>query len=184
MAKYRLELGLAKLQQAKEFLRGLVPQHPIVWVWHKDVGTIVRNTIKGHFIHGGLSLKKRYETISRWNGEGGPLIATIPSAQEGIDLSAHGSPVVFLELDYVPASLGQAEMRPFGQGKVVQAYYIVDPPMDAVVARHVTAKVSAEEAVLGHSILPEQLFETDRKIEIVEDLSSWLSNAWDQDLTI
>jgi hypothetical protein len=184
MAKYRLELGLAKLEQSKEFLRGLVPQNPIVWVWHKDVGTIVRNTIKGHFIHGGMPLKKRYETIARWNGEGGPLIATIPSAQEGIDLSAHESPVVFLELDYVPASIGQAEMRPYGQGKVVQAHYIVDPPMDAVVAKHVTAKVSAEEAVLGQSILPEQLFETDRKIEVVEDLSSWLSNAWDQDLTI
>lgn len=181
LARYRQELGLAKLEQSKDFLASLT--NPIIWVWHKEVGRAVQKELGGVFIHGGLPLKKRLEVIERWNGGGGPIIATLPSAQEGIDLSAHKSPVVFLELDYVPISMAQAEMRPFVPGENVTCWYVIDRICDAVVSKHVSAKVSAEDAVLSDSLLPVDLFEDGVEQEI-QDVGSWLNSAWDQDLTI
>jgi hypothetical protein len=184
LAQYRMELGLAKLEMSRDFLRSLT--NPIVWVWHKEVGRAAQKALGGLFIHGELPLKRRLEVIERWNAGGGPMIATLPSAQEGIDLSAHRSPVVFLEMDYVPASLAQAEMRPFVAGGVVQCYYIIDPACDALVSKHVGAKVAIEDAVLNDSLLPVDLFEGDEGAgdAAVEDVGAWLNMAWDQELTI
>jgi hypothetical protein len=181
LAAYRKDLGFAKLEQSQDFLRSLV--NPIVWVWHKEVGKLVQNKLKGSFIHGELPLKKRLAVIEGWNMDGGPLIATLPSAQEGIDLSAHESPVVFLELDYVPASLAQAEMRPFKPGQNVDCTYVVDAVCDALVSSHVAAKVRAEDAVLEDSLLPVGLFEESAEEEIL-DVGAWLDNAWDRELMI
>jgi hypothetical protein len=160
LAAFRVQLGLAKAESCLNYLRGL--GDAIVWVWHHEVGqAVVKGLGKDRciFVHGKQNEKKRHELMEKWRQCGGLLVLTIASCSEGVDLSARGVESVFVELDYTPTVLGQAEMRGYTIDRESSVVYLVAKPHDDFVLRHVERKGLAEEALFYDATIPPSTFE-------------------------
>jgi hypothetical protein len=104
-------------------------------------------------VHGGVSVLRRGAAIAEAsNAPGGWLFAaTIDSCGTGIDLT-FASVGVFVELDWKPQALLQAEARlhRWGQGvPVLIQYVIANGTTDELIAGTVLEKLSNFEAVVG-----------------------------------
>jgi len=133
-ARFRRLLAQLKLEgsidAAKRVLDG--GERVIVWTWHRDIALRIEEALakQGYpgFVVSGATHQDIRETIyNRWRAHPcSPLCITLSVGQVGIDLSA-ARQEVFAELDYTPAIVAQAEMRPFnGQQPVAATYVIID----------------------------------------------------------
>lgn len=123
----------------------------VVWTWHKDYADRLHNMMNGQFdkpvsflIHGDISPAKRDEIMDAWKRHpNAVLIATMPVAQVGIDLS-HARVAIFAEIDYTPAILGQAEMRTFSPLRPMDIIFVVaNHIVDQRIVRALVHKLSA-----------------------------------------
>lgn len=82
----------------------------VVWTWHKDLAKEIAEESGGFLITGETSSSKREKILAEWRETNKPLCITLACGQVGIDLS-HADLNLFVELDYTPSVMSQAELR-------------------------------------------------------------------------
>ena len=132
VARFRRLLAKLKLPVAVDAaLRVLQSgEKVIVWTWHRDIALAIEEQLAkadfpGYVVSGNTDMDLRQEIFTRWGkGDAAPLVITLSVGQVGIDLSA-ARQEVFAELDFTPAIVAQAEMRPFTPTQPIAATYII-----------------------------------------------------------
>lgn len=148
LARLRRLLAQLKVDFAvDQICRAAAQEAAIVcWVWHRDVADLIserlRQRIGGEIflLTGDLSARKRDALLELWREKGGVLIATIAVAQVGIDLS-RARYAIFVEEDWTPAVLSQAEYRIFAKDRISTVTYLV---ADHVVDKKIVAALLAK----------------------------------------
>jgi SWI/SNF-related matrix-associated actin-dependent regulator of chromatin subfamily A-like protein 1 len=117
MAELRHELGLAKLPAAIELIHDAVESSGkvVVFAHHRDVIEGLSNALVDHkpaVIHGGTPLSARQKMVDAFQQDPGTkvFIGQTMAAGVGITLTA-ASHVIFVELDWTPGVMSQAEDR-------------------------------------------------------------------------
>lgn len=127
---YAHEKTNAAVQSIKQSLAA--GHNVIAWAWHKEVAhALVRllgdcaARVFGP-ISGDTSPSEREEIIETARGHSGPtvLVATMAALATAVDLS-FADCEIFVELDWNPPNIAQAEMRPFNGKQPIQAIYLV-----------------------------------------------------------
>ena len=163
---YRQRVGLIKASACLALVRELLLNNGrvIVWCWHRETVDLVAKAVKEFaarvdVITGGTTRAKRHEIAREWRDgplvpEGGAaLVASIPAANTAISLTACRAQV-FLELDWAPMQIVQAEARivRFGQRHEngCETYYVYAPgTLDEQITTTLLEKVNETERVLG-----------------------------------
>jgi SNF2 family DNA or RNA helicase len=131
-ARFRRLLANLKIEGAIDAAKRVLDggERVIVWTWHRDVALKIEAELakQGHpgfVVSGGTHVDLREPIFNRWRQHPcSPLCITLSVGQVGIDLSA-ARQEVFAELDYTPAIVAQAEMRPFNGIQPVAATYVI-----------------------------------------------------------
>jgi hypothetical protein len=125
----------------------------VVWTWHKELAERFGRHLDGlvnrprsYVIHGDIPTVERDRRMTAWRADlNGVLVATMAVAQVGIDLS-HARFAIFAEIDYVPAILGQAEMRTYDPKRPMDIIFIVaNHFVDQRIIRALVAKLGAAD---------------------------------------
>ena len=144
LARYRKLLSRIKAQAVVDYVGGT--REPIViWAWHRQTVEWMAKEFSqitdAVFIHGGMTEPQRAKVLAAWQRPDGPpvMIATMPVAQVGLDMS-RAKKAVNCEVDYVPITVAQAEMRTFDPYREMDvttfvADHIVDQRMTAALAK-------------------------------------------------
>lgn len=171
LARLRRVLGDLKLEYLYEIVRNWFGKPFVVWCWHTDVAEKITAELqlrgqRVFLVHGGTSRYrskktgevKREAILDAWRADpAGILVTTISVGQVGIDLS-HASRAVFVELDFTPATISQAEMRTFSPEREMEIVYVaVRHQVDEAIVEALKSKfdwssimgVASSEAAIG-----------------------------------
>jgi SWI/SNF-related matrix-associated actin-dependent regulator 1 of chromatin subfamily A len=131
MSKLRQSLGVEKAKPAAEFIQNLLEsgQKVVVFAHHqKVIKALAKAFPQGVVMDGSTSASKREEVQRKFREDPAcnVFIGSIRACKEGIDLTA-ASNVVFVEQDWVPGYMRQAEDRCLrhGQKNAVSVYYLL-----------------------------------------------------------
>ncbi len=147
-ARFRRLLANLKVEGAIDAAKRVLDggERVIVWTWHRDVAMKIEETLAkqgypGFVVSGSTDMDIRETIYNRWRAHPcSPLCITLSVGQVGIDLSA-ARQEVFAELDYTPAIVAQAEMRPFnGQQPVAATYVIIDHDIERKILESLQTK--------------------------------------------
>lgn len=150
LARLRRILGEIKVEFAAEVIRPWLGKPFVVWCWHRDVADKVQEQLapytKTYLVHGKMNAAKREDVLDAWRDDAaGALIITISVGQVGIDL-AHASREVFVELDWSPSVIAQAEMRIFSPERSMEVVYLaVQHRVDEEITTALKAKFASSE---------------------------------------
>lgn len=157
MSKVRHELGLAKVDTAIDHITDVLENTSkvVVFAHHRDVIEELHRAFQGAgmvSVHGGVpaTLRQRYVDVFQSNPNCRVFIGQIQAAGVGITLTA-ASTVIFVEQDWVPGNMSQAEDRchRIGQQESVLVQYLVfDGSLDATMAQTLIKKSRVAEAAL------------------------------------
>jgi len=148
MSEFRHLTALAKLPMAIKYLEDLLTsgvKNFVVFAHHVDVLTKLYERFKADavLVYGGISQTKREEAVKSFQaGTKKIFIGQTKAAGVGITLTA-ASVVVFVESDWVPGVLSQAEDRlcRIGQKKMVHVIHLIlGNTLDANMTRRVVEK--------------------------------------------
>ena len=148
IAKIRQATALQKLQPSIEILKEMVlnDEKVVVFCHHRQLITELVDEFKGECVHiiGGMDRKQRAEAVKQFmtNDSIKVFVGSIRAAGVGITLTS-ASRVVFLELDWSPAIMSQAEDRchRVGQQDCVQVqYFVFRNTLDEWIARSLVRK--------------------------------------------
>lgn len=155
LAAYRRQVASIKLPTVvKEAERVLDRGEPVVvWTWHKDFAEkigkkLIERERSSWIIHGDVAPAERERLMGEWRMHpAGTLIATMSVAGAGIDLS-HARIAIFGEIDYTPATLGQAEMRTYAPTRPMDVLFVVaNHLVDQRIVRSLVSKLSASDPI-------------------------------------
>lgn len=129
MARYRKLVGTAKIEPTAALARQKAKLGPVVvWVWHKQVARELVDQLHGELVYtitSDVADKHRDPILDKWRATtDGILIMSMGVGQAGINL-AHAKEAIFAELDWTPATIGQAEMRTFDPSRPDTITYVV-----------------------------------------------------------
>jgi len=102
----------------------------VVWTWHRSVAADIREKLANkkipvEIMTGDTPMSRREVALSEWRKQSnGVLVVSMAVAPAGIDLS-HAAHCIFAELDWTPATMGQAAMRTFSPDRPNFETYIV-----------------------------------------------------------
>ena len=156
MSKVRHDTAMAKVPYAIKYIEEQleVAQKVIIFYHHKDVGHALANKwqLESMTISGEVSQNDRQLAIDRFQSDPVCRIAlvSIMAGGVGITLTA-ASHVYFVELDWVPGNVTQAEDRAhrIGQKDCVNVYHLVlRESIDVNMARTIIEKQRVIEAAL------------------------------------
>lgn len=148
LARYRRLTGKLKTQAAADLAKKIVEtqdESVVVWSWHKDVAESVAAALPEGFpvfvCHGDMSIVEREEKIQRWKrAPGQVLVLTMGIGQSAIDLS-NAPHAIFVEVDFTPAVVAQAEMRTFSPERPMFVHFLyLDHPVDRRLIETLVAK--------------------------------------------
>lgn len=140
----RHRLGLAKAEWAvADWLPSIVERHRrvLVWTWYQDVARAVAkalvarlgDTVPVTVLTGESDIESRADDIAAWSDPDarapGVLVATLAAMGASVNLTSVEA-AVFLEYDWAPLVMNQAEARHHRVGNtrdVVYAYYLRAP---------------------------------------------------------
>jgi SWI/SNF-related matrix-associated actin-dependent regulator of chromatin subfamily A-like protein 1 len=125
----------------------------VVFYHHKEVLDILQERIPGPYIDGSVPQWRRGELVREFQEEKYQVLyLSITAAGLGITLTAADT-AVFVEYDWVPANLLQAEDRinRIGQKSEVTYYHYLTTkdPIERLILEKILEKVALAEAVLG-----------------------------------
>ena len=157
-AEARRQCGDNKICGAVEHIKNLLVQKDkvIIFAHHKSVVHAIQNKFKSMsvVITGETPTSKRTEIVEKFqkNPKIRLFIGNIVAAGVGITLTA-ADVVVFVELDWVPGNMLQAEDRAhrIGQRFNVLVQYLVAPGVDAEIGRALAQKIETISKVLGEN---------------------------------
>jgi SNF2 family DNA or RNA helicase len=147
-ARFRRLLANLKIEGAIDAARRVLDsgERVIVWTWHRDVAIRIEEALAkqgypGFVVSGSTSMDIRASIFDRWRAHPcAPLCITLSVGQVGIDLSA-ARQEIFAELDYTPAIVAQAEMRPFnGHQPIAATYVIIDHDIERKILESLQVK--------------------------------------------
>lgn len=153
LAAYRRRVTAVKLPTVlKEAARILDRGEPlVVWTWHKDFAEKIAHSLDEHgrpvwMIHGEVPIADRERRMTEWKAHPcGALVANMAVAGAGIDLS-HARIAIFAEIDWTPATIGQAEMRTYAPTRSMDIIFVVaNHLVDQRIVRSLVAKLSASD---------------------------------------
>jgi hypothetical protein len=151
MARYRSVLADVKVDAAVAHASEVAKVEPIVvWTWHRRVAEMVAGRLEGaQLLTGDVAPAEREARLRAWRAQPrGVLVATISVGQVGIDLS-HARRELFVEVDYTPAVVAQAEMRTYSPARPMYVSFLVaDHVADRRVVNALVKKLAAS-APLG-----------------------------------
>lgn len=141
LARFRRLTGKLKVEAAAVVALRVMNElggHVIVWTWHKDVAGDIQLSIHNKDtnpvfrVDGSTPNVKRVAIFDAWRTAERPsaLILTMGVGQSAIDLSK-ARHEIFAEIDFTPATMAQAEMRPFDPNLPMWVTYLcLDHPVD------------------------------------------------------
>ena len=155
LATIRQETALNKLVPAVELLENVIlSQKVVVFCHHRELISRLLETFGDQAVSivGGMDRESRADAVQRFQQDDQVrlFIGSIHAAGIGITLTA-ASHVVFLELDWSPAVMSQAEDRchRVGQTNSVQVqYYVFKDTIDEWIARSLLLKQSNIDQIL------------------------------------
>lgn len=165
ISKYRYQTALAKLPHAEKYLDDLLESvdKVVIFCYHKDIAKSLHDTYKDKsvIITGDHSTEQRQAAVESFQNDDNVkvFVGTIGAASQGITLTA-SSNVVFVELDWSPTIIQQAEDRCHRIGQhdnVTIHYFVVDGSIDSKLAKTHVRKLSGITAI------------TDTPIDVLED---------------
>ena len=158
MSAFRHRTAMAKLPACIEYIDRVLEtgiQKLVIFAHHQDVLA----TLAEHYgdaavsLHGKSSAKEREEAVDRFqNGPARIFIGGLKAAGVGLNLYV-ASTVVFIEIDWNPAKLTQAEDRlcRIGQTKMVHVIHLVlDGTLDVNMCKRVVTKQNVVDKALNH----------------------------------
>lgn len=161
MSAVRKALGISKIAQAVTFLQDAIEDGDKVlcFAHHREVITQIAEAFGDTCIRidGSVPPAKRMALVDRFQTDDTCRIAVLQTqaAGEGITLTA-SSHVVFIELDWTPAAMEQAEGRSHRMGQTadtVLVHYLVYPEsMDAHIAELLERKKAIATAALDRDV--------------------------------
>ena len=158
LARLRKLYARAKVSRAVELVEQTLTdgQSCVAWTWHRDVAEALLAELRSRGLdartygplHGQVDQKKREKVLDTVRSANGPrvLIATMGALGTAISLS-WATHEVFVELEWTPANIQQAEARPFDGVHPISATFLVadcDPDR-----RQADALLSKLEAASG-----------------------------------
>lgn len=136
LARFRRLLGGHKVKPACDAAAALLEngESVVLWTWHRDVAFKAEQELRKRGyralrMDGETAATTRetiiaeFDTLSRL-GHPVALVATIGVGQTAIDLSA-ARHAIFVEVDFTPAVISQAEMRVFSADRPMTVCYMV-----------------------------------------------------------
>ena len=163
MAAFRHYTAIVKLPACLKYIDDLLVSgidSLVIFAHHRDIIEKMHEHFgpKSVMLFGGTHMIERGKIVKDFqDGKYQILIGGLKAAGHGITLT-RASTVVFVESDWVPATLGQAEDRlcRIGQKKMVHVIHLVlNGTLDANMSKRVIAKQNVIDKALDH--LPEQL---------------------------
>eukprot|EP00521_Asterionellopsis_glacialis_P012047 CAMPEP_0195302020 /NCGR_PEP_ID=MMETSP0707-20130614/30344_1 /TAXON_ID=33640 /ORGANISM="Asterionellopsis glacialis, Strain CCMP134" /LENGTH=703 /DNA_ID=CAMNT_0040365147 /DNA_START=105 /DNA_END=2216 /DNA_ORIENTATION=+ len=147
LAKIRKETALLKLDPAVAMLKDIIVcEKVVVFAHHRQIVLELVERFGSQCVHiiGGMESDQRAEAIQRFQTDDNCriFVGSIRAAGVGVTLTA-ASHVVFLEMDWSPATMAQAEDRCHRVGQqdsVLCQYYVFRNTIDEWVARQLIAK--------------------------------------------
>lgn len=130
----KLKVPVAIAEAARLMALG---EHVILWTWHKDVAEDIyvglnQNGAAAFRVDGDTPNAKRVPLFDLWRASEKPaaLVLTMGIGQSAIDLSK-ARYEIFVEIDFTPAVVAQAEMRPYSPDlPMFVTYLCLDHPVD------------------------------------------------------
>ena len=192
MAKIRHDTAVAKVPYCIDYIDGILEsgQKVIIMAHHHDVMRVFAKKwpLESVSIHGECTLQERQNAVDRFQTDENCKLAicSIKAAGVGITLTA-SSTVVFVELDWVPGNITQAEDRAhrIGQVDIVNVYHLVlKNSIDVNMAQTLIEKQRVIETALDKTLEKEPVIltrdnaatkNTSRKkiVEQAADISQW-----------
>jgi SWI/SNF-related matrix-associated actin-dependent regulator 1 of chromatin subfamily A len=159
VSKVRHETALAKLPLVIDFIRDALEsgEKLVVFGWHQDVLKAIRDAFPGAvLVIGDTSMKKRQAAIDSFQDDPNVrlFVGSIGAAGTAITLTA-ASHVIFVELDWVPGNVTQAEDRCHRKGQrnsVLVQHLVLEGSMDATMARVLVNKQEVLDAAMDNEI--------------------------------
>jgi len=164
IAKIRHETALKKVPVAIDYINDQLESSPKIGIFahHLDVIDQLVEAFPGcACITGSHSLQDRQDAVDRFQNDPNcrVFIGNIKAAGVGLTLTA-ASHCVFIELDFVPANMSQAEdrfCRMGQQNSVLVEQLVLSGSYDAVMAKKLIAKQEIIDQALDNDIDPESL---------------------------
>lgn len=150
---FRLRCADLKIDAAVDIARQILDddQPLILWVHHRAVGRELAARLPGSvLVTGEISIDERERLLRGWQAATVPnaLVISLAVGQVAIDLS-RACHEVFVELDWTPGVIEQAEMRPFSPLHPVACTFLcADHPIEREMIEAIVTK-SAHAADLG-----------------------------------
>ena len=164
MAKIRHELGLAKVKHAVDHIEESLESGPVIcFTHHRDVLEAIEKEFRDKrigvvSISGGASMDDRQAAVDDFQaGEAQLFVGTIGAAGVGLTLTK-SSHVVFVELDYVPGRISQAEDRAHRIGQensVLVQHLVFDGSLDVSMAKTLISKQQVIDSALDDMMAKE-----------------------------
>lgn len=163
IAEIRKKTTLAKLPSAIKFIKDVDSDKVVCFAWHLDVIKELAKHFKGSsvIVTGSTPPKKRQKLVDQFHDD--PMIklfiANIIAGGVGINLTV-ASHIIFLELDWVPANMMQAEDRchRIGQRNSVLIQYLVfNGSIDAYIAQALVEKARVIKSTVDGKIISQVL---------------------------
>jgi len=158
LSEFRQKALEIKLPFALEFVESLLENEDriVIFLWHKKAVEALKQfcnkrSIPYSILIGETPIKARQKEVDKFqNGESKVFIGNIIAAGVGLQLTA-ASTAVFLEVDWVPGNLIQAEKRlhRIGTRKFVKFYYLV---LEGTIEERMI-KLLNKKAEIAHEIL-------------------------------
>lgn len=157
----RKETSALKLAHTVEFAADAIAQGEkvVIFTWQramvKKIATKLSKTVVVHSITGEDDLDAREAAVAAFqSGEGDAIVATLGALKEGVTL--HAARIVIMhDLDWVPASLRQAEKRILRIGQTrpcVSVWMMCRQSVDMIFASMLLRKLGNIETTLGEKI--------------------------------
>lgn len=165
MAKLRHDLGVAKVEKALDHIKDMLDsvEKVIVFAHHHDVIDGLQAGLSEFgcaTVTGQTPEADRQAAVDRFQTDPGcrVFLGNIKAAGVGLTLTA-ASTVVFVEQDWTPGWMAQAEDRAhrIGQTESVLVQYLVfDGSMDAVLAQTLVSKADISDRALDREVDPSE----------------------------
>lgn len=157
MALMRLKVAKAKVPFILAHMEDIITHdHPVLcFAHHKEVVKSIVDGLMGHrpvFITGDTPIVRRHEHVNTFQSGGSDLfVGNMQAAGVGLTLT-RSSHVVFAEIDWVPATMSQAEDRAHRIGQrdsVLVQHLVLEGSLDATMAKRLIEKQKVIDSVLN-----------------------------------
>ena len=183
IARMRRELGLAKIPIAVEHIKNVLEGKAqlVVMAHHREViEALVESLPDTVCVYGGICAEDRDRAVTKFQaGQARVFVGSLKAAGVGLTLTAADT-MIFVEDDWVPATLEQAEARIHRIGQkssVLFQHLIVEDTVDAMIVRTIISKQQVIDAAIDTAPAPSSPFPVatpKQRVACTEKIFQWI----------